>query len=207
MQAGAWRRRVSVSRLDIREIISRTHCKNCGQKGHWARECPRAATGATASSSGGRDSARRAPAVYKGARAEAYVIGSEGELPNARGKAIAVVDTACTGAGVGLQILSDIRKRLEAVCENFPVQKHHQPFAGVGGIEISKEVAFIPVGSGGRAFWIRAAVLHHAPKVPLLLSRATLEHLGLDVQFSKGVLSDPKGWEVPLERTRKGTLQ
>eukprot|EP00959_Pyramimonas_sp_CCMP1952_P337598 7069525-Pyramimonas_sp.AAC.1 len=37
------------SRLPLSELIKRTRCRNCNQKGHWSRECPaRNGHGATA---------------------------------------------------------------------------------------------------------------------------------------------------------------
>ena len=103
-------------RLSLQELIARTRCKLCRQKGHWARECPQrggkaAGKGSSPAASGRTEEHKEAkPTFFVYWAAEdneaedaakdvaCYRAGSEGRATYA---GFGVVDTGCTRFLIG----------------------------------------------------------------------------------------------------------
>lgn len=104
--------------------------------------------------------------------------------------AVTVVDTGCQRTAIGTKALQVIAQQLPTGL-SIKVEKQSFRFRGVGGEVITTHVAVIPVCFGTRPGMIRAAILHHSPEAPFLISLPILKTLGSTIDLEKKTLHFP----------------
>ncbi len=98
--------------------------------------------------------------------------------------AFSVVDTGCQRTAIGTKALQVIAQQLPTGL-SIKIEKQSFRFRGVGGEVITTHVAVIPVCFGTRPGMIRAAILHHSPEAPFLISLPILKTLGSTIDLDK----------------------
>ena len=101
---------------------------------------------------------------------------------------VSVVDTGCQRTAIGIKALQAIAQQLPTGL-SIKLEEQQFRFRGVGGEVITTHVACIPVCFGTRPGMIRAAVLHHSPEAPFLISLPILKTLGSKIDLQKESIS------------------
>ena len=204
------------SQLSLREVQARTRCHSCKQIGHWSRECPQrgkttgvsrpsttSGNSSTASlptgffveppkslaSSGHHFLAATASDISSGQYVQRPFTGlTYVFLGNTRQHGIALVDTAAQHGLVGRQTLENHDRLLQ---QEFGVQVQWSSEAGgsvrgVCGSEETTQIAYVPIGLGGKSGVLRVQVV--PGDIPFLLPAYFLSELGAVIDMKHGTI-------------------
>ena len=196
-------------RVHIEQLKLRTRCRNCGQVGHWSKEC-RNAPQSTSSHAGASSTSRSSTSFYwaadspkQGGSATFFTFGQARAL--CENKGVEQVSSECAFIGVATadhQALVDTcaqegligEPALLRLCEALRAQGLRclwldKPAAarGIGGAAKTVGVVELPVGLAGVSGVLEATVV--AEDVPLLLPVSLLRALGAVLDFPREVLS------------------
>ena len=184
------------SRLTLTELKSRTRCHQCKQVGHWSKECPqrskppaslRSAPASTSSLSGmstgffmqppkedgsflvSQTISEEEQYVEQSSEADAWSFLSFVYLATKQSDGTALVDTAAQHGLVGIEVLKSHEKLLQ---EKFGLliqwsNESGGSVRGVCGKEERTQVAYVPIGIGGKSGVLRVQVV--PGDIPFLL--------------------------------------
>ena len=180
-------------RVDIKDLIARTRCRICGEKGHWGRECPKKRNSGSSGTLSGAASSQPNFFVYMN---EVYQLDFEG--PNEQLVGCGVVDTGCAKFIMGKETLRLWQRQWEKYGMKIEVIAGPAQKFRFGNDECvsTQEVALLPVGLGGKDGIVRVYVI--PGNVPLLVSQEFMREMGTvidlvndKIEFKKmGVTAD-----------------
>ena len=162
-------------RLNTKELISRTRCRICREKGHWARECP--------------NKGKQVPRDGEEVKTSFFVyFGGDHSTPSYTGKG--VIDTGCSRFLIGQSTLSKwermLTRRWRLSTQRVQLEKAMAFRFGNDETLETRTLATLPVGIAGVNGVLRVHVVPGG--APLLLSKEFLRDLGCHIDPGSGHL-------------------
>ena len=173
---------------EVTDLQKRSRCRRCNQIGHWARNCPQAAS---TSVKADKEKVNGAAVVTH----EVLLVSSPG---------YGIIDSGCSRTLIGQETLGAFLRLYHERHMQSPTSRSEQNLFrfGNGQEELSERVVSMPVIIHGRRGRIDAAVIRGS--APLLLSRSTLKSLRAVLDFSEGTIAMQGGEPHPLQLNEAG---